>query len=161
LFHAGFVYLNGNCTIKITDAVNLAAHNEYPLLQIGGLLVTNSGAGFNLLLPGGVTATLTNDPSIIPGYSTLALLVTSIIPYSAPLSISSIIVSGSDLVLNATGGIPGATVNVLSTTNLALPLIQWTTNSTASFDGNGNLINYTIPGVLSSGLPAQFYLLQQ
>jgi autotransporter-associated beta strand protein len=161
LFHAGFVYLNGNCTIKITDAVNLAAHNEYPLLQIGGLLVTNRGAGFNLLLPGGVTATLTNDPSIIPGYSTLALLVTSIIPYSAPLSISSIIVSGSDLVLNATGGIPGATVNVLSTTNLALPLIQWTTNSTASFDGNGNLINYTIPGVLSSGLPAQFYLLQQ
>ena len=52
-------------------------------------------------------------------------------------------------------------MNVLTTTNLTLPLAQWTTNSTPSFDGNGNLINYTIPGALSPAVPRQFYMLQQ
>jgi autotransporter-associated beta strand protein len=161
LVHAGFVYLNGNSTIKVMDAVNLSAGNEYPLLQVGGLIVTNSGHGFSLSLPGGVSGTLTNDASIIPGYSTFAVIVTSIVPYTPPSSISSIAVSGGNLVLNATGGTPNATVNVLTTTNVALPLAQWTTNSTTSFDGNGNLINYTITGALSSGLPHQFFRLQQ
>jgi len=159
--HADFVYLNGTCTLKIADAVNLTAPNEYPLVQVGGLIVTNSGSGFRLSLPGGVTATLTNDSSIIPGYTTLALNVTSIVPYSPPSTISSLVVSGTSLVLNATGGTASATVNVLTTTNLALPLSQWTTNSTTAFDGNGNLLNYTIPGAVNSNVPQSFYLLEQ
>lgn len=159
--HADFLDLNGTCTLKIDDVANLSATNEYPLVQIGGSIATNSGGGFRLSVPGGVTATLTNDPSIIPGFSTLALVVTSIVPFTPPSTISSIAVSGNNLVINATGGTANATVNVLSTTNLLLPLAQWTTNSTTSFDGNGNLINYTIPGALNSGLPRQFYRLQQ
>jgi len=158
LVHLDYVYLNGNCTLKIADAINMTAPNEYPLMQIGGSIVTNSGAGFSLSLPGGVTATLTNDTSIIPGYSTLALKVTSIVPYTPPSYITGIVISGSDLVLNATGGVASATVNVLTATNLLGP---WTTNSTTAFDSNGNLINYTITGALSSGRPQQFYYLQQ
>ena len=161
LFHADNIFLNGSSTVKIADAVNLVAANEYPLVQIGGSIHTNSGSGFSLSLPGGVSGHLTNDTAIIPGYSTLALVVTSIVPYTPPSTISSIVVSGNNLVINAAGGTPGATVNVLSTTNLAVPLAQWTTNSTTSFDGSGDLINYTITGALSSGLPKQFYLLQQ
>jgi len=38
---------------------------------------------------------------------------------------------------------------------------QWTTNSTPSFDSNGNLVNYTVPGAVNSGVPQQFYKLQQ
>ena len=159
--HADYLDLNGPCAVKILDAVNLAAPNEYPLVQIGGGIVTNSGPGFSLSLPGGVTAALTNDAGIIPGYSTLALIVTRIVPYAPPSTISGIVLSGNNLVLNATGGTANSPVNVLTTTNLTLPLAKWTTNSTPSFDGNGNLINYTIPGALSPGVPQQFYRLQQ
>jgi len=159
--HADFVNLNGSCTLRIADAVNLTAPNEYPLVQVGGLIVTNSGAGFSLVLPGGVTATLTNDPGIIPGYTTLALKVAGIVPYTPPSTISSLAVSGNSLVVNATGGTAGATVNVLTSTNLTLPLSQWTTNSTTTYDGNGNLVNYAIPGAVSPGQPQQFYRLQQ
>ena len=64
-------------------------------------------------------------------------------------------------VLNATGGSPGAPVNILTSTNLSLPLAQWTTNSSTTFDGSGNIVNYTITGAVSSGKPQQFYRLEQ
>jgi len=159
--HADYINLNGHCTIKLTDTLNMTAGNEYPLIEIGGGIITNSGNGFGLSLPIGVTATLTNDASIIPGFTTLALNVTSIVPYTPPSSISSIAVSGNNLVINATGGTPGATVYVLSSTNLTLPLANWITNSTTSFDGNGDLVNYTLTGAISSTVPQQFYLLKQ
>jgi hypothetical protein len=63
-------------------------------------------------------------------------------------------------VINATGGTPGATVNVLTSTNLTLPLAQWTTNSSTTFDGNGNLVNYNITGGVNSA-PHQYFRLQQ
>jgi hypothetical protein len=123
-------------------------------------VVTNSGAGFHLSLPGGVSGTLTNDSGIIPGYTTLALVVTSVVPYTPPSTINGIVVSGGSLVINATGGTPGATVNVLTSTNLTLPVAQWTTNSSTSFDANGNLVNYHITGGVSSA-PHQYFRLQQ
>lgn len=159
--HADYLYLNGTCALKIADAVNMTAPNEYPLVQIGGGIVTNSGAGFSLSLPGGVSGILTNDLGIIPGYPTLALIVTSIVPYSPPSTITSIALAANNLVLNATGGTANAAVNVLTSTNLTLPLAQWTTNSTTSFDNNGNLVNYTIPGAVSPGIPQQYYILEQ
>lgn len=159
--HADYIDLNGHCTIKLLDTVNMTAGNEYPLIELGGGVITNSGNGFGLSLPGGVTATLTNDTAIIPGFSTLALYVTAIVPYSPPSYISGIKVSGNNLVINATGGTPDATVYVLSSTNVALPLANWITNSTTSFDVNGNLVNYAIPGALNPSVPQQFYLLRQ
>jgi hypothetical protein len=156
---ADYLYLNGPCTLKIADAANLSGPNEYPLVQLGGLIVTNSGPGFNLSLPMGVTATLTNDPSIIPGSLTLALLVSSVVPYTPPVTFGSPVVSGNNLVLSATGGNPGDAVTVLSSTNLALPLAQWTTVTTGTYDGSGNF-SYTVTGVLTPGTPQQFYILQ-
>jgi len=157
--HADFVYLNGHATVNIDDAANLSAGNEYPLAQIGGLIVTNSGNGFSLTLPGGVTGFLTNDTTIIPGYTTLGLVVTSIVPFTPPVILASPVISGNNLVLSASGGNPGDPVTLLSTTNLTLPPAQWTTVTTGNYDGNGNF-NYTVTGALSSGLPQQFYLLQ-
>ncbi len=77
----------------------------------------------------------------------------------AKLVISSFVTSGSDIILNATGGTPFGTVNVLSTTNLTQPILQWTTVTSGSFDGSGNF-NYTISGALNSGLPQDFFILQ-
>jgi hypothetical protein len=137
----------------------MTAGNEYPLIEIGGGIITNSGNGFSLSLPIGVTATLTNDPSIIPGFTTLALNVTSIVPYTPPVIFTGVKISGNDLVLTATGGNAGDAVTVLTTTNLTLPMAQWSTVTTGNYDGNGNF-SYTVTGALGSGLPQQYYRLQ-
>jgi len=152
VFDALVVTLNGPSTIKIADAVNLATPGEYPLLEYTSI-VTNSGPGFGLVLPAGLKATLTNDTSI----SALALNVISYTP--PPPVFGAPVVSGSDLVLSASGGTPGDAVMVLTTTNLALPLAQWTTNTTGVYDANGNF-NYTVTGALSSGLKQQYFKLQ-
>jgi len=157
--HADYIYLNGHCTVKLTDTINMTAGNEYPLIEIGGGIITNSGNGFSLSLPIGVTATLTNDPSIIPGFTTLALNVTSIVPYTPPVIFTGVKISGNDLVLTATGGNAGDAVTVLTTTNLTLPMAQWSTVTTGNYDGNGNF-SYTVTGALGSGLPQQYYRLQ-
>jgi len=158
-FHADYVNLNGHCNLKVEDAVNLMAGNEYPLFELGGGIITNSGGGFSLTLPPGVTGNLTNDFTIIPGYLTLALNVTSIVPYTPPVVIGPPVVSGNNLVLTASGGNPGDPVTVLSTTNLTLPLAQWTTVTQGNYDSNGNF-TCTVTGALSSGLAHEFYILQ-
>ena len=78
---------------------------------------------------------------------------------ATPLSFGSVTVSGNDLVLKAAGGAPGGSVSVLTSTNISLPLAQWSTVTTGNFDGSGNF-NYTVSEALSSGLPRQFYILQ-
>jgi len=92
--------------------------------------------------------------------SNLAINGTITVAAPTPPAFSSVAPSGSDLVLNATNGTPNASVTVLTTTDLTLPLAQWTTVTTGNFDGNGNF-NYTVSGTLTSGQPQQFFLLQQ
>jgi hypothetical protein len=64
-------------------------------------------------------------------------------------------VSGGNLVVTGTGS-AGTGFTLLSTTNIALPLSQWTTNFSGSFDGSGNSSN-AIP--LDS--TNRFFLLRQ
>jgi autotransporter-associated beta strand protein len=158
-FQADYLYLNGRCNVNVEDVANLSAGNEYPLIEVNGSIVTNSGNGLSLSLPSGVSGTLTNDSSIISGYSTLALIVTGIVPYTPPIVFSKPVVSGNNLIFSATGGNPGDTVTLLSSTNVALPLAQWTTVTTGNYDGNGDF-SYTNTGVLNSGIQQQFYILQ-
>jgi fibronectin-binding autotransporter adhesin len=76
-----------------------------------------------------------------------------------PLSFSSITTSGKNIVLSAVGGTPGGQVTILTSTNLQLPLSQWSTLTTGNFDSNGDF-TYTVTGALNSGQPQQFYILQ-
>ncbi|HZM05869.1 MAG TPA: autotransporter-associated beta strand repeat-containing protein [Candidatus Saccharimonadales bacterium] len=62
--------------------------------------------------------------------------------------------SGTNLVLKGVGGAVGGAYYILSTTNLALPLKQWTIVATNTFDSQGNF-TYSVPISLSS--PALFY----
>lgn len=152
-FGASSVVLNGPCTVKIADMVNITVPNEYPLFNYGSGITTNSGPGFSLSLPAGLHGVLTNDTSI----NAVALLATSI--SVVPPYFNRPVVSGANLVLSASGGTPNDAVNLLSTTNLALPLSEWTTVTSGNYDGNGDF-SYTVTGALSSGLVRQFYVLQ-
>lgn len=67
---------------------------------------------------------------------------------ATPPTISSVTQSGTNLVLNVTGGSPGGAYTVLTATNVALPLANWTTNRAGLFDGSGHT---TITNGIQSG----------
>jgi hypothetical protein len=75
------------------------------------------------------------------------------------VQITGISVSGTTLNLSATNGAVGGPFVLLGTTNLTLPLSQWTPILTNNFDVNGNLNLST--NIVNSAVPQQFYLLSQ
>jgi fibronectin-binding autotransporter adhesin len=74
-----------------------------------------------------------------------------------PPTISHVSLSGGNVVISGTNNSgPGGTYHVLSSTNLTVPLTNWTVLTNGTFDGSGNFstTNATGPG------PRQFYILQ-
>jgi hypothetical protein len=75
----------------------------------------------------------------------------------APPVIGGMTLSGSNLAINGSGGIPGGNYCVLTSTNMALPLNQWQSISTNSFDATGN---FSFTNNLDPNIGQQFYLLE-
>jgi hypothetical protein len=65
--------------------------------------------------------------------------------------------SGSDLVLSATGGTPGATAWTLASTNVALPLSNWTVISTNVLDASGS---FRVTNAINPAQPKLFLRVQ-
>jgi hypothetical protein len=73
-----------------------------------------------------------------------------------PPTLSNAYVQGNQVILNGINGSSGETFYVLSTTNLNLPLSNWTRKSTNTFSGS----NFSITNLVSPTAPQQFYSLQ-
>jgi hypothetical protein len=58
-----------------------------------------------------------------------------------PPVIASVSGAGGNLTLSGTGGLPGATYYVVSTNNVAAPLVNWPRISTNVFAADGNFTN--------------------
>jgi autotransporter-associated beta strand protein len=169
--------LSGNSTNKL-DLDATAHTNDVIVVQgpagiaFAGTLNLNVAAG---TLAAGQTFKLFTAPSyggafatILPAtpgaglaWNTNNLTVNGSISVAAttPPSIGGITISGSDIVFSSTNGTPGGQVIVLTSTNVALPVIQWTALVTNNYDSSGSF-TYTNSGALSSGQTQQFYLLQ-
>jgi fibronectin-binding autotransporter adhesin len=76
---------------------------------------------------------------------------------ASPAKFTGINVSGVTLTITATNGAAGGTYRLLESTNLLLPVNQWTPVLTNSFDGNGHLNLST--NVVTPGNPQEYYLL--
>jgi PKD repeat protein len=76
-----------------------------------------------------------------------------------PPAITSISLSGTNLLLNGANAVSGLTFYVLASTNLALPLSQWTPVSTNLWSANGRF-NLTVTNAVNPRVPQLFYLLQ-
>ena len=87
----------------------------------------------------------------------LSLPVGSFAP--AQPGIASVGLSGANLVLNCTDGQSGGTYYVLMSTNLALPLSQWTPVATNVLSTSGNF-NITVTKTVTRTVPIRFYILQ-
>ncbi|HEV2320578.1 MAG TPA: hypothetical protein VGV18_12555, partial [Verrucomicrobiae bacterium] len=75
-----------------------------------------------------------------------------------PAYITRVSVSGTTLTLTATNGAPNGQYTLLESTNLLLPINQWTSVFTNSFDGSGDLNLST--NIITPNTPQEFYLLQ-
>ena len=177
----GTLTFNNNLTLNAASTNNFAVTTSggaSNLVAVAGTLAPNGsvihvtsgtalGAGtYTLFTYGSTSGTVFNATPVfdVAPAASAAIVDTGsgqinlVINAAAP-SFSGITTSGSDITLNATGGSASGSVTVLSSTNLALPLAQWTTVTTGSFDVFGNY-SHTITGALSSGQPQQFYILQ-
>ncbi|HUA66746.1 MAG TPA: hypothetical protein VME24_12925 [Alphaproteobacteria bacterium] len=81
----------------------------------------------------GITPVITNAPAITSAY-----------------------VQGTHFIMTGTNGTAGATFYILSTTNLAVPLANWTRVTTGTFTGS----NFAITNVVSPREPVKFYSLE-
>ena len=75
-----------------------------------------------------------------------------------PPAITGIRLSGTELVVSGTNGLASATYCVLTSTNLALPMSQWTNLATNILGTNGNF-TFTIPNAVKPGEPKRFFAL--
>jgi beta-galactosidase/beta-glucuronidase len=78
-------------------------------------------------------------------------------PPTSP-NFTAIALSGTTLTLSATNGTSGGDYRLLMTTNVALPLSQWTPVLTNVFDSDGNLNLST--NIVNPEEPERFYILQ-
>jgi hypothetical protein len=90
----------------------------------------------------------------LASYSTIVTTVTN---PPTQVTISVKFAAGS-LNLSGTGGSAGATYYVIGSTNLTLPMAQWTVLSTNSFDGSGNF-NVNMPVVATK--PTEFLRIKE
>ena len=139
--------LNGTCFINILDS-SLSV-GTYTLINYTGTIGGGGFSGFQLgSLPAGVTANLQNTGSSVQ------LVVTS---SAAPQPhITSVSLLGTSLVISGTNGLSGEQYNVLSSTNLSLPLSQWTVGPTDTFSSS----DFSITNPVNPGLPHDFYLIR-
>ena len=148
--------LAGSTTVSISASPKsnsaLRTSNTVAALTYGGTLtVTNvsgnlkPGQSFQIFRSASSNYTgsfsSTTLPTLAPGLSWSNALATSgtitVVGTLTPPTISSAMFSGTTLSISGASGIPNGTFVLLSSSNIALPLAQWTKLSTNTFGGLG------------------------
>jgi fibronectin-binding autotransporter adhesin len=170
--------LSGNSTVRMRldkggGAMNdqLAVASADALNYNGALVVTNvggaaaSGDAFYLFsAPGGYSGVFNSVtlPPLADGLgwdmSALAvngsLVVTGAVVVAGSPGFSSVALKDGNLIFSGTNGSAGAGYRVLSSTNVALPLGQWTPVATNHFNGSGN---FSFTNMVDPTEPEQFF----
>jgi len=126
----------------------------------GTLAAGNSFKLFNASTYAGSFNT-TNLPvlgsSLVWNTSALANGILNVMSKPAP-HITGFSLSGTNLVFSGTNGWANGTYELLTSTNVALPLTEWTAIATNAFDSNGQ---FNLTNGINPDAPQQFYLLAQ
>jgi autotransporter-associated beta strand protein len=85
-------------------------------------------------------------------------VVSGVAPFTVPPHISTITLTGTNLTVTGTNAQSGALYYTLTTTNLQLPLSQWTPVGTNIAPGANNF-SFTITNAVNPKDPRQFYIL--
>jgi len=119
----------------------------------GTLVVTNigttpltNGAVFHLFTVAGAKnssfASVTVTPDALSGTFNPVTGDVTLSAAALPIpGINQVSVSSGNLILQGTNGAVGGSYSILESTNLALPLANWTTNQSGTFNGSGTFSN--------------------
>src|SRR5262249_20488533 len=77
-----------------------------------------------------------------------------------PLTITTLSSDSTNLLLQATYGFAGETYNALTSTNLALPIIEWTPAGSATASSNGDF-SIIVSNAVNTAIPGKFYILER
>jgi len=156
-----------NATLLTNEVVQVAGTLTYggtlALTNVSGTLA--NGESFKLFRAANASGGFTNITPALPGlnlaWNTNNLAVNGTLGVMAQATaspkIGALTFSGSDLILSGSNGVADWTYYVLATTNLALPLADWTMVSTNTFDGSGN---FNLTNFASPASSQNFYLLK-
>jgi len=146
VLRAGLLELGG--TLHLANlAGNLMAGDSFKLFDAGLY-----GGAFTGVVPAMPGPGLTWDLSNLSSDGTLRILG----PQGPQIAASSL--SGGNFIFSGTGGTPNGIYYVLSSTNVGLPVMNWTRILTNNFDANGN---FSVTTGVSASIPQRFYLLQE
>ncbi len=166
--------LESGCTnfflVNAVTGTNTAVVGMTSTSYGGVLIVSNTAgtfvAGQKFILFGGSPNTFGGvfDSMILPAlpsplsWDTSGLLVDGSITVRAPLSFTSTSLQSGNLIMNGAGGVGNGAFDLLSSSNLTVPLSNWTLVNTFFFnpDGSFNVTNPVTPGVTR-----QFYMIQE
>ena len=126
---------------------NVSYGGALALTNLGGAY--SAGDSFKLFSAAGYSGAFTSVSPVIPGINlawntnSLATGVLSVVssPTAKPV-FGSLAMTGNSLVLKGSNGVPAWTYRILTSTNLSLPMANWTVIATNSFDGSGHF-NFT------------------
>ncbi|MEK7779936.1 MAG: autotransporter-associated beta strand repeat-containing protein, partial [Verrucomicrobiota bacterium] len=136
----------GNSGVGVINVANLG-----PALQAGDKFKL-----FNKAVSGGATMTIAGGGTAV--WSNKLEVDGSIEVVSVPLPrIVTSGVTGSDFVFSGTNGVPGGAYEVLSSTDVGLPLASWTLVNSGNFDGSGN---FSVTIAINATEPQRYYLLR-
>jgi hypothetical protein len=153
---AGNTTLGGSLSVNLINNFSPAATNSFTIFTTGGTLggvFTNVIGGRVAVtnITGGSFAVVTNSKSVVLTNFTI------VIAPSTPPVLSGVFLSGTNLIFTGTNGTAGENYLVLTATNLALPITNWTVLATNQF-GSGGAVNFTNP--LDANSPQNFFRLR-
>lgn len=140
-----FTVTNG--TLTLSSSTTLKVNNTGSALAVGNYkLVSKATSGNTGSVAGTVPSSVTVTGGGIAGGTTASLQITSgelflAVASSSPPKLARISISGTTLTVVATNGTSGAQWTLMQSTNLAVPLSQWITNSVLTFAPDGKITN--------------------
>src|SRR5262249_5223238 len=162
----GTTFMELNASAHTNDTIKGA----WSIVYGGTLWVTNvsgvlaAGDNFKLFYATHYSGAFTNIAPAIPGlglgWNTNNLNTGTVSVLAAPTPQPRITQSdlvGNQFTFSGTDGVPGWTYFVLSSTNVALPISQWSTVATNRFDSTGG---FMFVRVLDPNVPQTFYALK-
>ena len=148
----GTLSLNGNSFTVNNAAASPLGGGTYVLIQQASGSIASSGSYSVNVTGTGLTAGATASISVSGGTVNLVVVPAVV---SVP-GINSVTLSGTNLIFSGTNGPDSGTFHVLSSTNVALPLSNWTSIATGAFSPTGTFSVTNAVGVN----PSEFFIIQ-
>ena len=151
---------NGSLVLNSNSIVYLHQNDRFASVIINGTPLVDGIYSFTTLnstYPTNFPATWTPQIGSTIGTGSGQITVGNVVVKPTP-HFASISVSGTTLSLSASNGAANGVWTLLQSTNVAVPLSLWQTNTTGNFDSSGN-VSISIPNAVTN--LQEFYILLQ